>query len=60
MLLALVYVLFSILENIFNDFSNRFFLLATLTVGGFIVKEKGFLDLGIQKLTPLINKLKQQ
>jgi hypothetical protein len=57
-LLAITFVLFSLLENIILTYDNRFFLLLVLFIGGMVAKDKGFIDVGMERLNELIEKRK--
>jgi xanthine/uracil permease len=59
-LVAAVFVVYSILERIFSQFDSKFVLLLVMIGGAFFAKEKGYLDVGLEKATSLISKIKHQ
>ena len=51
LLIAITYLVYSLIERIFTQYDSKFFLLLFVIGGAFFAKEKGYFDQGLQKAT---------
>lgn len=57
-LLAIIYLVFSLLERMFISYDSKFFFLLGLFIAGLVIKERGHLHQGVDKLKEIFSKSK--
>ena len=55
-MIGLTFLVFSLVENIFADFENRMIVLVLVFVSAVVLKEKGLIDIGLEKVRTIVNK----
>ena len=57
-LIAMTYIVYSIVERTFTSFEYRFYLLVIMTMGGLFAKEKGYFDQTLSRLMEMLGQKK--
>jgi hypothetical protein len=60
LLLAFLFIAYSLVEKMFANFDSKFFLLLFMIGGAVFAKEKGYFDQGLEKITNIIEQKKIQ
>lgn len=58
-MLAVLFVLYSLVEKIFGNFDSKFFLLLFMIGGAVFAREKGYFDQGLEQAHLIISKYKK-
>jgi hypothetical protein len=58
-MVALLFLLYSIFEKMFSQFDSKFFLLLFMIGGAVLAKDRGYFDQGLKKVEEVVAKIKK-